>query len=67
MNNDDFKKMINDFKSSDKDNNTKVNELMKNLNDAQTKQVQDILNDPQKSQEILNSPAAQALLKRLMK
>lgn len=67
MNNDDLKKMINDFKSSDKDNNTKVNELMKNLNDAQTKQVQDILNDPQKSQEILNSPAAQALLKRLMK
>ena len=67
MNNDDLQKMINDFQSSNKDSNSKVNELMKSLNETQTKQVQDILSDPKKSQEILNSPAAQALLKRLIK
>lgn len=47
-------------------NNGKVDELMKSLNEKQAQQVQSILNDPKKTQEILNSPAAQALMKRLM-
>ena len=47
-------------------NNGKVEELMKSLNEKQAQQVQSILNDPQKTKEILNSPAAQALMKRLM-
>lgn len=47
-------------------NNGKVDELMKSLNEKQAQQVQSILNDPQKTKEILNSPAAQALMKRLM-
>lgn len=47
-------------------NNGKVDELMKSLNEKQAQQVQSILNDPEKTKEILNSPAAQALMKRLM-
>lgn len=47
-------------------NNGKIDSLMKNLNESQAQQVQSILNDPKKTQEILNSPAAQALIKRLM-
>lgn len=43
-----------------------VDELMKNLNEKQAQQIQSVLNDSKKTQEILNSPAAQALIKRLM-
>lgn len=47
-------------------NSGNADELLKNLNEKQAQQVQSVLNDPKKTQEILNSPAAQALIKRLM-
>lgn len=48
-------------------NKSKVENMLKNLNDAQAQKVKEVLSDPEKSREILNSPAAQALMKKLMK
>ena len=44
----------------------KGEDLLKNLNEQQAQQVKSIMNDPKKTQEILNSPMAKALIKRLM-
>ncbi len=48
-------------------NKKKVENMLKNLDDKQASQLKAILNDPKKSQEILNSPAAQSLIKKLSK
>lgn len=75
MNNNELQKLIATFanntganpeKLQQSVNSGNVDELMKNLNEKQAQQVQSVLNDPKKTQEILNSPAAQALIKRLM-
>ena len=52
---------------SDPKNKAKVEKLLGGLSDKQTEQLKNVLSDPKKSQEILNSPAAQALMKKLMK
>ena len=69
MNNNDLQKFIADFsnkKGSQGNNDEKVQQLMKGLNEKQAQQLQSVLSDPEKTQQILNSPAAQALMKRLM-
>ncbi len=42
-----------------------VKDMLKNTDSAQVKQIEDILNDPEKTKQILNSPQAQALMKLL--
>lgn len=51
----------------DPKNQAKVEKMLSGLNDKQVSQLQSVLQDPKKSQEILNSPAAQALMKKLMR
>lgn len=41
-----------------------VNDLLKGLNETQRNKVQSILNDPKAYEKILNSPQAQALMKK---
>lgn len=77
MNNDELQRLISDFAvsngatpqevKSDPKNKAKVEGLLKNLSDAQAQKLRQVLSDPEKSREILNSPAAQALIKKLMK
>ena len=74
MNNNELNNLINSFISkngfsnqqtpSDK-NKAKAEQMLKNLNDKQAQQLKAVLSDPKKSQEILNSPAAKALMKKL--
>lgn len=40
-----------------------VQEVLKNTDSDKAQQIQNILNDPEKTREIMNSPQAQALLK----
>ncbi len=40
-----------------------VQEVLKNTDNSKAQQIQSILNDPEKTREIMNSPQAQALLK----
>lgn len=40
-----------------------VQEVLKNTDSDKAQQIQSILNDPEKTREIMNSPQAQALLK----
>ena len=74
MNNNELKSLINSFinkngltkeQTANTKNKQKVESLVKNLNDKQAEQLKKILNDPKKSSEILNSAAAQALIKKL--
>lgn len=44
--------------------NNQVNDLLKGLNETQKNKVQSILNDPKATEKILNSPQAQALMKK---
>lgn len=73
MNNNEINSLISGFirqngasKGDDK-NRAKVEKLLGNLNKQQSEQLKGILSDPKKSQEILNSPAAKALIKKLSK
>lgn len=43
-----------------------VQDLLSGLSNDQAKKVQQVLNDKEASQKLLNSPQAQALLKKLM-
>lgn len=73
MNNNDLNSLINSFinknalKSSPSDakNRKKVEKMLGGLNDKQSEKLRSVLSDPEKSKEILNSPAAQALIKKL--
>lgn len=71
MDNNEFQKMFAAF-ADKKDfshhniNNINSEELLKSLNEEQAQQVKSIMSDPKKTQEILNSPMAKALIKRLM-
>lgn len=40
-----------------------VQDVLKNTDSSQAQQIQSILNDPEKTRQIMNSPQAQALLK----
>lgn len=74
MNNDELKNLISGFlnkngynsaQTSDMKNKQKVEKLLNSLNDKQAVQLKEVLNNPEKSKEILNSSAARALLKKL--
>ena len=72
MNNNELNSLINGFINKngakpDPKNRAKVEKMLKGLSDKQAQQLKNVLADPKKSQEILNSPAAQALMKKLMK
>ncbi len=45
--------------------NGNVNEILKSADSSNARKMEDILKDPQKTKEILNSPQAQKLLKML--
>ena len=45
--------------------NGNVNDILKNADSNQTDKIKYVLNDPEKTKEILNSPQAQALIKLL--
>ncbi|MCH5299102.1 MAG: hypothetical protein J1E96_04990 [Ruminococcus sp.] len=74
MNNNELNSLINNFinkngfsnqqAASDK-NKAKAEQILRNLNEKQAQQLKAVLSDPKKSQEILNSPAAKALMKKL--
>ena len=71
MNNNDIQKLMSAFEKMDNGNNNKeskakVEEMLGNLNDKQSKKIKQVLSDPEKTKEILNSPAAKALMKKLM-
>ena len=42
-----------------------VNDMLKNADSNQTDKIKSVLNDPEKTKELLNSPQAQALIKLL--
>jgi hypothetical protein len=73
MNNNEINGLISDYlkkngaSSSDDKNRAKVESLLKGLSDKQAGQLKSILGDSQKTREILNSPAAKALIKKLSK
>ena len=71
MNNNDIQKLMSAFEKMDKGNKdkeskAKVEEMLGNLNDKQSEKIKQVLSDPEKTKEILNSPAAKALMKKLM-
>lgn len=51
---------------NDPKNKAQVEKLLKSLTGKQAETVKNVLADPEKSKEILNSPAARALMKKLM-
>jgi hypothetical protein len=74
MNNNELNSLIQSFinknglkgeQVSDTKNKQKVEKLMKGLDEKQAKQLKKIINDPKKTQDILKSSAAQALIKKL--
>ncbi len=71
MNNRDINKLISEIEEksggvkSDK-SKEQVENMLKNLNSEQATKLKQVLADPEKTQEILNSPAAKALMKKLM-
>ncbi len=74
MNNNELNSLIQSFinknglkgeQVSDTKNKQKVEKLMKGLDEKQAEQLKKILNDPKKTQDILKSSAAQALIKKL--
>ncbi|MBQ7504434.1 MAG: hypothetical protein IJT79_03865 [Ruminococcus sp.] len=52
---------------ADPKNQAKVEKMLGSLSDKQAQQLKSTLANPEKTQEVLNSPAAQALMKKLMK
>jgi hypothetical protein len=73
MKSNDLNRQISDFISKngltgreDAKNRRKVEGMLGKLSPEQRAQLTSVLGDPQKSQEILNSPAAKALMKKLM-
>lgn len=52
---------------TDPKNQAKVEKMLGSLNSKQAEQLKSTLANPEKTREILNSPAAQALMKKLMK
>lgn len=71
MNNNDIQKLMSAFEkmdngNKDKESKAKVEEMLGNLNDKQSEKIKQVLSDPEKTKEILNSPAAKALMKKLM-
>ncbi|MDD6847334.1 MAG: hypothetical protein PUD53_00935 [Oscillospiraceae bacterium] len=71
MNNNDIQKLMSAFEKMDNGNNNKeskakVEQMLGNLNDKQSEKIKQVLSDPEKTKEILNSPAAKALMKKLM-
>ena len=45
--------------------NGNVNDILKNADSNQTDKIKSVINDPEMTKEILNSPQAQALIKLL--
>ncbi|MGN1131117.1 MAG: hypothetical protein ACI4Q8_07160 [Ruminococcus sp.] len=71
MNNNDIQKLMSAFDGMDKGNKNKeskakVEQMLGNLDDKQSEKLKQVLSDPEKTKEILNSPAAKALMKKLM-
>lgn len=71
MNNNDIQKLMSAFEkmdngNKDKESKAKVEQMLGNLNDKQSEKIKQVLSDPEKTKEILNSPAAKALMKKLM-
>ena len=71
MNNNDIQKLMSAFEkmdngNKDKESKAKVEEMLGNLNDKQSEKIKEVLSDPEKTKEILTSPAAKALMKKLM-
>ncbi len=72
MNNNELNNLIKGFINKngakpDPKNRAKVEKMLGSLNDEQANKLKSVLSDPDKSREILNSPAAKALMKKLMK
>ncbi len=75
MNNSELNNLINKFIQSnnlttdktDVKNKEKAQKLLKSLDPKQEQTLKQLLSDPKKSQDLLNSPAAKALMKKLMK
>ncbi len=71
MNNKDINKLMSEMEKkaggvkSDK-SKEQVEKMLKNLNNEQASKLKQVLADPEKTQEVLNSPAAKALMKKLM-
>lgn len=71
MNNNDIQKLMSAFDGMDKGNKNKeskakVEQMLGNLDDKQSQKLKEVLSDPEKTKEVLNSPAAKALMKKLM-
>ena len=71
MNNNDIQKLMSAFEKMDNGNKNneskaKVEQMLGNLNDKQSEKIKQVLSDPEKTKEILSSPAAKALMKKLM-
>ena len=74
MKNNELNRQIADFISKnglggqgDAESRKKVEAMLSKLSGKQAQQLKSVLSDPEKSREILNSPAAQALFRKLEK
>ena len=65
MANRDFDSNINEEKLLQKAKGTNIESLMQKLSPEQQKAVKSILNDPQKTQQILSNPKIQNLIRKL--
>ncbi len=55
---------LNSPQKNQKPDENQINDMLKGLNEAQRNKVKSILSDPQATEKILNSPQAQALMKK---
>ena len=72
MNNNELNNLIKGFINKngakpDPKNQAKVEKMLGSLSSEQANQLKNVLQNPEKSAEVLNSPAARALMKKLMK
>jgi hypothetical protein len=75
MNNNELSNMIKSFinknnlgtDKNDIKNREKVSRLLNNLDENQANTLKKLLNDPEKSKKLLDSPAAKALFRKLNK
>jgi hypothetical protein len=61
----DMLKMLSNTDMTGEPGPEQVSKLLSNLDSSEVEKLKNILNDPVKTQQIINSPAAQALIKKL--
>lgn len=61
----DMLKMLSSVDQNSEPGPEQVSKLLSSLDSSDAEKLRNVLNDPEKTQQIINSPAAQALIKKL--